>query len=104
MSVYENGDCIRVDDPSRLTPYVQPLQVGDEVRIRFWDHTMGGDDPYEFYVYGRIAKITDRAITVDSWAHSKKEHDRVHGDEVETFCIVRVAIESIDRASWTSVL
>jgi hypothetical protein len=81
----------------------EPIAVGDELRIKFWDHVTGADDPIEFLVYGRVAKITPQAITLDSWANVDPATSRAHSETVETFSILRMVITRIDRAVWNVV-
>jgi len=42
-------------------------KVGDEVRLRFWDHSEGGGDPIELYVYGLVADVSKLRIKLESW-------------------------------------
>jgi len=71
-----------------------------EVRILFRDHRRNADESESYLVYGRIFKVTDEAIVLDSWAQPDVDALRDLGNEVECFCILRRVIESIDVADW----
>ncbi len=75
-------------------------KVGDWVRIRFDDHVLGSDDVEEFYVSGRVAKVTRKAYTIDSWALVDPARDRDHDREnITTHTIVRGVISEV--VIWT---
>lgn len=75
-------------------PTVKP---GDVVAIRFDDHVEDSDDVYEFIVYGRVAKVSRKAITVDSWALADPDSDRDDDREnIKSFTILRRVINSIE--------
>lgn len=72
------------------------VKVGDVVAIRFDDHVEDSDSVYEFVVYGRVVKVQQKAITVDSWALADEAADR--DDErhnVKSFTILRKVITEI---------
>ena len=72
------------------------VKSNDWVRIRFWDHRKNDDVIREYYVCGRIHRISLRSIVVDTWALIDPESaDRVPGDSCETISILRKAIEEI---------
>lgn len=77
------------------------IKAGDEARIRFWDHTENSDDPAEYYLYGRVFKVTKSAITLDCWAHIELncEHRDPKGDEIKTYSILRRCIVEIVKLS-----
>lgn len=67
------------------------------VAIRFDDHVEDSDEVYEFIAYGRVAKVTRKAITVDSWAMTDPESNRDDDREnIKSFTILRRVINSID--------
>lgn len=71
-------------------------KVGDEVRIAFIDHVEGTDEVEEYYVYGRVAKVTKRSYTVDSWALQDASRDReADRDNITTFTIIRATISEV---------
>jgi len=72
------------------------VKYGDWVRIRFWDHRKNDDDIREYFVCGRVHRVSTRAITVDTWALIDPESaDRQPGETCETISILRKAIEEI---------
>jgi len=75
----------------------KPLaKVGDEVRLLIDDHVENSDDIEEYYVYGRVAKVTKKAYTVDSWAMRDMSRDRDHDrDNITTFTILRGVIREV---------
>lgn len=69
---------------------------GDWVRIRFHDHVEGSDDVAEYYVSGRVAKVTQQAYTVDSWAAVDPNQDRDGNREnITTNTILRGVITEV---------
>lgn len=69
------------------------VKIGDWVRVRFWDHRKNDDDIREYYVSGRVHRISVRAITVDTWALIDPESaDRDPGETCETMAILRKGI------------
>jgi hypothetical protein len=70
--------------------------VGDEVRILFHDHVEGTDDVEPYYVYGRVAKVSPRAYTIDSWAMADMNRDReADRENITTFTILRKVIDEV---------
>ena len=72
----------------------QGAKVDDLVAIRFLDHAQNSDDVMEFMVYGRVAKVTQRAYHVVSWEYVDpvdRAADRNPENE-NWFCIVKKAI------------
>lgn len=77
---------------------------GDEVKIVFRDHVKNGDAPAMYIAYGRVAKVTPEAITIDGWAHPDPENpDRRHGDAIETYTLLRAVIDEVYVADWTEL-
>lgn len=68
---------------------------GDEVKIKFADHAKNDDTILPALVYGRIHKVTEEAIVLDSWAHPDPELARNLSEDVESYAILRKVIESI---------
>jgi hypothetical protein len=69
------------------------VKAGDWVRIRFWDHRKNDDDIREYYVCGRVHRVSVRAITVDTWSLIDPESaDRDPGETCETISILKKAI------------
>lgn len=72
------------------------VNVGDWVRIRFWDHRVNDEDVREYYVCGRLHAITKRAYVLDSWALVDPESaDRKVGDTCETFCTLKKVVVEV---------
>ncbi len=72
------------------------VKCDDWVRIRFWDHRKNDDDIREYFVCGRVHRVSVRAITVDTWALIDPESaDRDPGETCETIAILRKAIQEI---------
>jgi hypothetical protein len=73
------------------------VSVGNLVEIRFWDHHENLDEPVEYFVYGRVAKVTRLAITVHTWATiDGKPVDEDNRHNIHMFTIVRSAITEIN--------
>ncbi len=76
----------------------KPLEVGDIVKITFWDHAENASDAFLFDVYGMISKKTRQALIIDSWRY----HDPLDAaadtrdDNENRFAIVKKAIQSIE--------
>ena len=71
----------------------QRVKVGDTVRIRFWDHRSNDEDVREYYLHGRVHRISPRSITIDAWALIDPESaDRSPDNSCECFNILRKAI------------
>lgn len=68
-------------------------KAGDVVRIRFMDHVEDGDEVEEFFVYGRVAKVSKQAYTVDSWAWVDPDGDR--DGNIKAFTILRAVIKEV---------
>ena len=62
---------------------------GDVVRLRFLDHA-DGDQPIEFYVFGRVHEVTRKHYVVDAWCYLDPDAER--DDNVEGRSIVRKTI------------
>jgi hypothetical protein len=63
---------------------------GQTVEIRFLDHCETDGPALEFVVYGRVAAVCRRSVTIDAWAYvDLKESDRTN---VASYTIVRSAI------------
>lgn len=72
------------------------LKIGDWCRIRFWDHRSNDEDVREYYVSGRVHRVSTRSITIDSWALVDPESaDRDPGETCETFSLLKKAIVEI---------
>lgn len=74
------------------------IREGDIVRIVFWDHAEGEDEVLMFEVFGRVAKVSRRHYTVDSWGYADRtgidrENER---ENIKTFNILKAVVESID--------
>jgi hypothetical protein len=66
------------------------LRVGKVMAVRFWDHVEDGSEPIEFTVYGRVAKVTDQYICVDSWEYV--DRDKGYDSNVKRFTILRSCV------------
>jgi hypothetical protein len=69
------------------------LRKGQIVCVEFLDHCTGATEPLPFAVYGRLAHIDDKSLSVDVWCHRHKRH--AYDDNVERFTIIRSAITKI---------
>jgi hypothetical protein len=69
------------------------LRTGSTVEIEFLDHVENGSVPARFTVYGRLSKITKRALCVDCWCYSNRKI--MYDSNVNRFTIVRSAITKI---------
>ena len=72
-----------------------PVSVGDLAAIRFLDHYSGHDEPGEFIVVGRVAIVTETAVTLDWWFWSNPAYPR--DPNTERVSIVRAAILRVQR-------
>lgn len=60
------------------------------MEIHFLDHVETDGPVWEFAVFGRVAAVDRRSVTIDSWAYlDPKEADRTN---VASYTIVRSAI------------
>ena len=66
------------------------LKRGQIAAITFLDHA-SGDSHIAFVVYGRVASVTRKAITIHSWDYEDEIGDS-DDENVEAFTIVRSAI------------
>jgi len=66
------------------------LRRGNIVAVTFHDHATGGEH-ITFTVYGRVASVTRKAITIHSWDYAAETGDS-DDENVEAFTIVRSAI------------
>lgn len=67
---------------------------GDIVECCFLDHVEDGGDPLEFFVWGRVDKVTPRHVEIVSWAYA--DRDSIPGDTNEKrWTIVSSAILSL---------
>lgn len=69
------------------------VRVGLIVAITFLDHAEDGD-ALTFVVYGRVAKVTRTAYTVESWAYEDPAEPDL--ENVTRYTIVRRAITHVD--------
>ena len=69
---------------------------GDWIRIRFDDHVEGGDDVMEFWVCGRVAKKTRKALVLDSWSFVNNPSDREdQRHNITTHVILRSTVREL---------
>lgn len=81
------------------------LKLGDWCRIRFWDHRSNDDDVREYFVCGRVHRISIKAIVIDSWALIDPESaDRDPGETCENFSLLRKATVEIVRMVDENIL
>ena len=73
------------------------IKVGDIAAITFLDHAENYSVPIRCIVYGRVKKMSRRAIVVCSWDFAGKPPPNSDPESVEIFTVVRSAIENIDR-------
>ena len=69
------------------------LRTGHIVCVEFADHVEDGSRSMAFMVYGRVSRVTQSVICVDSWCYTdrKKHHDH----NCKRWTIVRAAIKKI---------
>ncbi len=78
------------------TKSIGPVRVGDEVRVRLYDHVKFSESLHEYFVYGRVAKIGELSIVLDAWAQvDPADPVRTQGEEIDSFCLIRSAITEI---------
>ena len=66
------------------------LQQGKLMAIRFLDHVEDGSEPAEFIVYGRVAKVAEAYVCIDSWVYS--DNDKPYDSNVKRFTLLRSCI------------
>jgi len=66
------------------------LKEGKLMAVRFLDHVEDGSEPADFTVYGRVAKVTDQYVCIDSWVYTDTAtpYDR----NVKRFTILRSCV------------
>jgi len=66
------------------------LKEGKVMGVRFLDHVEDGSEPADFTVYGRVAKVTDQYVCIDSWVYT----DRTKGydSNVKRFTLLRSCV------------
>ena len=69
------------------------LREGKLMAIRFLDHVEDGSEPADFTVYGKVAKVADDYVCIDSWCYSddKVPYDR----NVKRFTILTSTIQKV---------
>ena len=78
------------------TPKNWEPAIGDIVEILFLDHVEDEHEPYPFLVYGRVAKLSKTAVTVESWANVDKPAPP--GDpNAKSFTIIKSTIERLSK-------
>jgi hypothetical protein len=82
----------------RYVPENWKPKLNDIVEIRALDHVRNDNRTYEFFVWGRVGKITRNDITVFVWS-AVDTSTAVSRDEgtAEWFVIVKKAIKEIRR-------
>lgn len=76
-------------------------RLGDEIRIRFLDHTEGESDvdaTCEYFAYGRVVRVTRTEIVIDGWVAANSDERGKYRNDTTTWAIIRKAILAIDRA------
>lgn len=72
------------------------VKVDDWVRVRFWDHRKNDDDVREYFVCGRVHRVSTRSVVIDTWALIDPDSsDRQPGESCETISILKKAIEEL---------
>ncbi len=81
---------------------MKKIKPGMEVKILVRDHIQNSDDdkPVQAIVYGRVHKVSDDAITLDSWANEDRDSKRDPGDGVETYTLCRECVVEVWVAEW----
>ena len=46
------------------------IREGKLMAVRFLGHCENGSEPCDFTVYGRVAKVADGYICIDSWVYT----------------------------------
>lgn len=73
------------------------MKRGSWVILHIRDHCKNGSEnqePFEFYVVGRVHKICAAYIILDSWALPNPEQARSPGNDVEAYTILKEAIKN----------
>ena len=73
-------------------------QIGDFVKVIFWDHCENFHDAMQFEAYGKITKITPKAYVLYTWQyhdHIQRAKDPDPEKNENCFCIVKKAVDSI---------
>lgn len=78
------------------------LRRGQLVAVEFCDHVDNASYPLAFVVFGRLAGITARAISVDSWCYADKRQK--YDGNVNRHTIVRAAITKVSILREESVV
>lgn len=72
-------------------------KVNDVVEVEFLDHHEAADDPAVFVVYGRLSRMDDISLTVQTWTFPDKEpvqEEQMHN--VHRFTLIRSCITRIE--------
>ena len=62
------------------------------VWVRFDDHSEDGDDVIQFDLFGRVAKVTQRAVTIASWTYAGGDRDMEEDGNIKRYTILRSAV------------
>lgn len=92
----EEADYLVLCMPKRAKRSKRVVRVGDEVRVRLYDHVKFSESLHEYFVYGRVFKVDELSIVLDAWAQVSPDSTiRTQGDEIDSFCLIRSAITEI---------
>jgi len=69
------------------------LKKGDEVRIKFLDHTQGSTRLVCCTLYGRVYKVTKKKVVVEPWVCNGDQDCQDRNNE--RFALVRSAIREV---------
>jgi hypothetical protein len=71
------------------------VRRGQLVSVLFSDHAEDSSKAIRFVVYGRVAEITRKTISIDCWEYedTKQSYD----DNVKRYTIVRAAVHKITQ-------
>ena len=76
------------------------LKPGDYVRIDFLDHVEDGDLnaadlDTEMCCFGRVKRLTKRAIIVEGWGYSDFDRDATESNSTKHWTIIKRAVQRV---------
>jgi len=75
----------------------QKPKVGDVVEVEFLDHVENSDTPLPCIVYGRVRKLTEATIAIESWTFDEPSGVSHHDfDNRKVWGLIRDAVLRIE--------
>jgi oligoendopeptidase F len=65
--------------------------AGDVIRLTFWDHVQNSSNLLKCSVYGKVLKVGQKKVVVESWTCHAKDKATVETNS-ERFAIIRSTI------------